>query len=743
MKTTSMIGPKINQILDPVGDAIDKGIRDPSEIKWVFAIHDRYRTSADLAKLGEKAIDDMIDSARASNLDRRLCVLIALGEIGSKEATPFLVEKLRSEYWIERKFAAGALESIADPEALEALKQGLEKEEVARGAFFGAIIAVADDSTRELFVKALEEEEPDIRRAVMKSFAKTPGPEMLPILLDALHDKQMGVVFDAVKGLKLYGESIVDEIVEKLTAKGRYTRKAAVQFLGDIKSRQGVAPLCEQLALSKNKALREEIAWALGQIKDPGAAPALCKALADPATGVRENAAVALGKIGLPKTVPDLEKLLYSRDFFLDGMSKYNAVAAIGKIKAPIAIEALLKALRHDDDDIRVIAVSGLRKQKVIEAIPPIREMLETEKNERARKKYEKAVVALTRTKAARNRRKPKSKRAAIPKDPAVQLSSHDPSVRKKGIAAMKRAGNEENIPRLEPLLFDEDVQIRKNAALAIKKLGAGGVVPGLVRGLDAENGVRTPHVIEALGWLGGREHIEPLAKFLGSDASHLRRATKTALKRLKIDEAALQEKELEVLVHDAVKKEKYGQVPKLGAPAIPILQRIMADPMHPHLMTAVHFLHALDWRPRTLEEKVIYHAGRGPQEALDALASEGFELLKQLYIKGDKPRYVSKALASTGWEGVRVLLTGNPGHYGSLSDNPVTDALVEHGKNYIDRIIHFFEREDAAPEEKGYLAFTLASMGAREAVGPLMAFVKEELDNPSSRDEWPWFAAV
>ncbi|MCP4695079.1 MAG: hypothetical protein GY859_44035 [Desulfobacterales bacterium] len=743
MTTTSMIRPKINKILDPVGDAVDRGTRDPEEIKWVFDCHKRHRAALDLAKLGEEAVNDMIDYAGISNLDRRICVLMALGRIGSKKATPFLIEKLPSEYWIERHYAAGALELIADPMALDALKKGLEEEDVVRGPFFGAIIAVADDSTRDLFLKALEEENSHIRRAVMRCFAETPGSDVLEILLGALHDKQMGVVFDAVRGLRLYGDRIVDELIEKLTAKGRYTRKAAVELLGDSKSARAVAPLCEQLATSKNKALREDIAFALGTLKDPGAAPALRKALSDPASGVIENAAVALGKIGLPETVPDLEKLLRSRGSGVSGVAQNNAAEAIGKIKAPIAVKALRKALRHDDREIRVTAMHGLRKQKAIEAIPAIRKALETEKNDEVRKAYEKSLYKLTQTKAAKNRGKTNSKRRAVPADPAAQLAAAEPSIRKKGIAAMKKSGDPGNIARLEPLLFDEDIQVRKSASLAIKKLGAGEVIPELMRRLKTEDGTRVPHVIEALGWMGDRENMEALAPFLRSEAAHVRRSAKTALKRLKIDKALLQEMELEVKVEDALKKRTSSPIVKLGAPAIPILRRIMADLTHPHLMVAVFSLYKLDWRPRTLEEKICYFTRLGRQKELNAIASEGFPLLKELYIKGDEPEYVAKALASVGAEGVAILLEENTRHFGSLSENPVVDALVEHGKDHIDLIIEYFQRDDATLEEKGYLSLALGAMGAKEAVKPLMDFLEAELDRLSSEDEDACFAAA
>ncbi len=456
-----------------------------------------------------------------------------------------------------------------------------------------------------------------------------------------------------------------------------------------------------------------------------------------------ENAAVALGKIGLPETVPDLEKLLHSRESGVSGVAQNNAVEAICKIKAPIAIKALLKALNHDDDEIRAIAVNGLRKQRAIEAMPRIRKALKTEKSDTTRKALEKSLYRLTQIKAAKNRGKAKTERRSVPADPAEQLASNAPSIRKKGIAAMKKSGDPGNISKLKPLLFDEDVQVRKNASLAIRKLGAGEVIRELTRRLKTEDGARTPHVIEALGLMGDGENREALAPFLGSEASHVRGTAKTALKRLKIDEAVLKEMEMEVKVVDALKKRRFNQIVKLGASTIPILRRIMTDMANPLLMAAAFALYRLNWRPSAFEEKICYYARVGPQKKLNAIASEGFDMLRQLYIKGDEPRYVTKALASVGSKGVMLLLEKNPRYFGSLSDNPVVDALDEYGKEHIDRIIEYFQRENVTTEEKGYLSLAFGTMGAKEAVTPLISFLKEKLERPSSGDDGQCHAAA
>ncbi|MBI5551343.1 MAG: HEAT repeat domain-containing protein [Desulfobacterales bacterium] len=743
MNTASFIEPKIEKILSGVKQTIEQGMQKQSDVTWAFAVCEYDRFAEDLAKLGRDAVKGLITYARGTNLDRRICILMALGKIGSNAATDYFIEALQSNVMLEREYAAIGLEKVADPNALEELKKAIETETQIRGSLYRAIIAIADDSTKTLFMKALEDESPEIRRTAISHFAQTPGDDVLHILLKALHDKQMGVVYGAVRGLKLYGESIVDDLIEKTTAKGTYVRAAAVQLLGDIKSDKAVEPLCQLLQQSNNKALRADIALSLGKIKSPVAVKFLCKALKDPDSKVRANAAEALGQIGSPDATYDLEASLYLEGFDYNGLVGNQATIALGKIKTPFSTKALIKALQHKDGEVRRHAADGLKKHKAIDAIPAIEEALSHEKHDSHRKIMENVLFQLKKSKAVADRNKPKDKKVSTSDDAAVQLKSEDPTIRKKAIAVIKKKGLPEEVSAIEPLLFDDDAQVRKEAAEAIKAIDPHRTVIDSKNQLEAADGTKLPYMIEALGIMGDDSSIEPLLPFLADRRPHIRSVTKAALKRLKISDHLLKRAVFDVQINDYLHKGNYGKIIKTGADAIAILRKIMVDMAHPLQMNAAFALYRLDWEPETLEEKICYFARISDQAQLDAIAQEGVGTLKQLFIKGEHPGPIAKALASTGAEGITFIIEENRRFVDPVGHNPVVEALLEHGRNHVDLMLEYFEGDTSRQQTKGYLAHVLGAFGTSKAVQLIMEFLEDALKETTPSDNINYFAAA
>jgi len=103
-------------------------------------------------------------------------------------------------------------------------------------------------------------------------------------------------------------------------------------------------------------ATRVEAAKRLAQVNPPEALGALSKALDDPAFGVRQYAARALGLIGDRAAAPALIAHASEKDPEV----RVEIVTALGRLADPRAAAALSGALRDAEDNIRLAAVTGL-----------------------------------------------------------------------------------------------------------------------------------------------------------------------------------------------------------------------------------------------------------------------------------------------------------------------------------------------------------------------------------------------
>jgi HEAT repeat protein len=111
--------------------------------------------------------------------------------------------------------------------------------------------------------------------------------------------------------------------------------------------------------------VRAQAAVALGKIKNPLSIPSLIKALKDPNPWVRSDAAKSLGELGAAQAIPDLANVL-DRDT-LAGVRRV-VVNALHKINQLDVIPHLIQALDDSDPGVAELAyqaLSDITKQKL------------------------------------------------------------------------------------------------------------------------------------------------------------------------------------------------------------------------------------------------------------------------------------------------------------------------------------------------------------------------------------------
>jgi HEAT repeat protein len=118
-----------------------------------------------------------------------------------------------------------------------------------------------------------------------------------------------------------------------------------------------LAPFLERLR-SKDAKVRESGAVAFQFFALKAAPPELVKALSDADAGVRSWAALALGEIADPKTVPVL--MAVAGDPKQDAPLRCNVIYSLGRMKAAAATELMRKLLADDKEAVQAQAAIAL-----------------------------------------------------------------------------------------------------------------------------------------------------------------------------------------------------------------------------------------------------------------------------------------------------------------------------------------------------------------------------------------------
>lgn len=168
-------------------------------------------------------------------------------------------------------------------------------------------------------------------------------------------------------------------------------------------------------------------ALALGARGNCDVVPALIAALEDAAERVRRAAARALGEIAAPEAADALLAALAERP---GRALELEIVSSLRRVEHPRGEEALVLALAHEEVEVQLMALAGLRHRPCAGSLPEARRL----------------------------------------------LSAEDARVRAMAVAVLERAGDPEDLDALAPLLGDADVRVRalaRDAAFALERRAA------------------------------------------------------------------------------------------------------------------------------------------------------------------------------------------------------------------------------------------------------------------------------
>ncbi len=302
-----------------------------------------------IAHMGPATIPALTQTLRTAHPVIRAQVCEILGQTKDRAALPALMEAAQSEFFSVREKSADAFGNIKDSQSIQTLITLLDDRETeVRVAACLALGQFQDPGTfNKLGDVLLDDREIEVRQAVARTLGETKNPSVLPYLIDALHDsfwwygreQATHVLLEAIEG---FGTSAVEPLIEELGNMEATVRRYAANILGNLHDSRAIESLGMALydlnhevgtvaaeALAKfggaslevlkeaarhpEEGIRENVALALGKINDTRVAPTLLEMLHDPDRSVQKQAVLSLAQLRDRRALPALRELAVSR----------------------------------------------------------------------------------------------------------------------------------------------------------------------------------------------------------------------------------------------------------------------------------------------------------------------------------------------------------------------------------------------------------------------------------------------
>lgn len=350
---------------------------------------------ASVAETGPGAVELLIRTLNDPDSAIQMGAARALGMIGAP-AVARLTDELRTEQDGRQRKAVEALKLIGAPAVVPLIDALQDRDWRIRLGAARALVAIGDPAVDPL-VRALREGSPAVQMGAAATLGKIGSPTSIKPLTDALLHDDWRVGRVAVRALGMLGEAAVEPLLSVLregndTAwRGAVTAlvligDAAVRLLpgaltdGHFRVRAGAADALDRLGWSPEpgeETVRYLIAkeqWSdLARVGEAAVEP-LVAVLNDRDDSIRRRAAMALGELRDPRSVPALMTLLHD-DYY---SNRREAAAALVAIGAP-AMASVVSALGDGDGDVRKRAADVLAEIGDARAVEALRNIFNDE----------------------------------------------------------------------------------------------------------------------------------------------------------------------------------------------------------------------------------------------------------------------------------------------------------------------------------------------------------------------------
>lgn len=180
----------------------------------------------------------------------------------------------------------------------EILKDPDEDPDV-RSSIALALGKLSGDHPFEILKSYTQDADKMVRNYVVQALGMTHLEAALPLVLEALKDKDNTVFASASEAIAQFGDMATPYLIELLSSGGEDARCVAAWQLGELKASEAVHPLVETIRSDKSVSVLALCIWALGEIGfgSDEVFEILSEAKKEPEPDVRLRAEIAMKKI--------------------------------------------------------------------------------------------------------------------------------------------------------------------------------------------------------------------------------------------------------------------------------------------------------------------------------------------------------------------------------------------------------------------------------------------------------------
>ena len=428
---------------------------------------------------------------KAKELVVKETAIRALGELGSKDAVPFLLRIANGRDSNLSRRALLAMEGMGDPRTLKAFLGAVMTGDAEMAAVgIRHLVGFGPEAVKALQPHLRSRSEKVKARAIW-AIGRVGGADAKELLLKHINTGSIQIVLAALRGL---GETRHPEAFDILAFNAAHelpeVRATVAGSLGNFAHSRSAATL-EMLVREDADENVRKAAWDAISRLGPAGLPSLKSLILDGTPAQVDEALTRLSALRVPGTVATLSDLLGDRRPEVRDRAMKAVIAH--RAGGP---KALVEALSHEDSTVRFAALRKLVSmgQRVV----PLLVRASSESTERD--------VRMAALKAIGQIRDPSGASAVL-----AALTDGDKKVRRAAVQAAVRLPSLTYGPTLVKNLADADADVRLGAIEALGAAKHPGAVPNLIERLDADD-VNSVRIIWALGEIGLEAAVASLA---------------------------------------------------------------------------------------------------------------------------------------------------------------------------------------------------------------------------------------
>jgi serine/threonine-protein kinase len=303
---------------------------------------------------------ELLNAAYGQQPNEKVALFRVIAEIAKVDDVPELIGRLQSKDQIARIHIINMLSRFNMPAVREALQQQLkDPSKLVRAAALAALTKMDGPIDASQVVPLLRDVELDVQNKAIDLLIKARDPDTIKLLIDVLKDPEESARRAAVEVLNEIGDAkSIKYLLEAISDSDWWVRSRAADALGKIGGPKVVDAVLS-LVRDQNEDIRRTAIEILNQTKDERAVDELLAATHDRDWWVSERAVDALAEIGSKRAVPRLVEMLGKGH----AKSLPIVVRALGKLGEPRTVDAIIRVMQtRPEKEVRVEAVHALAK---------------------------------------------------------------------------------------------------------------------------------------------------------------------------------------------------------------------------------------------------------------------------------------------------------------------------------------------------------------------------------------------